>query len=47
MYKKLGLEWASSLLGFLSLLMIPIPFIFFYKGETIRLRSPWARFVTR
>ena len=43
MYNKLGYEWASSLLGFLAILLVPIPFIFFYKGEGIRLRSPWAR----
>ncbi|KAJ5706566.1 hypothetical protein N7488_006367 [Penicillium malachiteum] len=43
MYEKLGYEWASSLLGFISILLVPIPFIFFYKGEAIRLRSPWAR----
>ncbi|MCJ1401335.1 hypothetical protein MMC11_004547 [Xylographa trunciseda] len=43
MYEKLGYEWASTLLAFLAILYIPIPFIFFYKGETIRLRSPWAR----
>ena len=45
MYEKLGYEWASTLLAFLAILYIPIPFIFFYKGETIRLRSPWARYV--
>ncbi|KAF2140952.1 uncharacterized protein K452DRAFT_229687 [Aplosporella prunicola CBS 121167] len=43
MYLYLGLEWASSLLAFLSLLMLPIPFVFFYWGEKIRLKSPWAR----
>ncbi|KAJ5649147.1 uncharacterized protein N7484_002870 [Penicillium longicatenatum] len=43
MYEKLDYEWASSLLGFISILLVPIPFIFFYKGEAIRLRSPWAR----
>ncbi|KAF2089142.1 MFS general substrate transporter [Saccharata proteae CBS 121410] len=43
MYNYLGNEWASSLLAFLSICMVPIPWIFFYKGETIRLRSPWAR----
>lgn len=43
MYKKLGLEWASSLLGFLGILLIPIPFLFFYKGEAMRMKSPWAR----
>lgn len=43
MYSKLDYEWASSLLGFIAILLVPIPFIFFYKGEIIRLRSPWAR----
>lgn len=43
MYEKLGLEWASSLLGFIAILLVPIPFVFFYYGEKIRFRSPWAR----
>ncbi|BDD60104.1 hypothetical protein MPDQ_001934 [Monascus purpureus] len=43
MYQKLDYEWASSLLGFLGILLVPIPFLFFYKGRTVRLRSPWAR----
>ncbi|KAH8755703.1 major facilitator superfamily domain-containing protein [Diaporthe sp. PMI_573] len=43
MYEYLGLEWASSLLAFLSLPMCVIPFLFFYKGEYLRLKSPWAR----
>ncbi|KAI0014601.1 major facilitator superfamily domain-containing protein [Xylariomycetidae sp. FL0641] len=43
MYKRLGNEWASSLLGFLAILLVPIPFILFYRGEAIRFRSPWAR----
>lgn len=43
MYQKLDYEWASSLLAFISILLVPIPFIFFYKGKAIRLRSPWAR----
>lgn len=43
MYSRLGYEWASTLLGFLALLFVPIPFLFFWKGEAVRLRSPWAR----
>ncbi|KUI71669.1 hypothetical protein VM1G_07090 [Cytospora mali] len=43
MYERLGMEWAGSLLAFLSLPMCVIPFIFFYKGEYLRRRSPWAR----
>ena len=43
MYESLGYEWASSLLGFLATLLVPIPFIFFYMGRAIRLRILWAR----
>jgi len=40
MYNALGLGWGNSLLGFLSLAMIPIPFAFYKYGETIRNRFP-------
>jgi hypothetical protein len=43
MYERLDYEWASSLLGFIAILLVPIPWVFFYYGERIRLRSPWAR----
>lgn len=43
MYGKLGVGWATSLLGFLSIAFIPIPFILFYYGEGIRRRSKMAR----
>ncbi|KAI7371269.1 hypothetical protein KC336_g20802, partial [Hortaea werneckii] len=43
MYERLGNEWASTLLAFLSLLFVPIPIWWFYRGEQLRLRSPWAR----
>ncbi|KAI9672465.1 MAG: hypothetical protein M1817_003231 [Caeruleum heppii] len=43
MYKDLGVGWASSLLGFLSILFIPIPFVLYYYGERIRKSSKMAR----
>lgn len=36
MYNKLGIAWASSLLGFLSLAMTVVPFIFIAYGDRIR-----------
>lgn len=36
MYNKLGIAWASSLLGFLSLAMTVVPFIFIEYGDRIR-----------
>lgn len=43
MYRKLGVDWASSLLGFLSIGFIPIPFVLYFHGKRIRLASKRAR----
>ncbi|KFY46024.1 hypothetical protein V494_00647 [Pseudogymnoascus sp. VKM F-4513 (FW-928)] len=42
MYSALGNQWASSLVGFISLACCAIPFLFYYFGETIRKRSSHA-----
>ncbi|KAI1616879.1 MFS transporter [Exophiala viscosa] len=39
MYENLGYQWASSLLAFLSLACLPMPFLFFKYGKKIRARS--------
>ena len=36
LYKKLGLGWGNSLLGFIALALIPVPFAFLKYGERIR-----------
>ena len=36
MYNALGLGWGNSLLGFISLILIPMPLIFYVFGERIR-----------
>jgi len=44
MYTKLGVGWASSLLGFLGLLFVPIPFVLYKYGGTLRKNhSKYAR----
>jgi DHA1 family multidrug resistance protein-like MFS transporter len=43
MYKNLGVGWASSTLGFLSIAFIPIPFVLYIYGERIRKASKRAR----
>lgn len=43
MYTKLGIGWASSLLGFLSVAFIPIPILLWFYGQRIRLASRRAR----
>ncbi|KJX93934.1 caffeine resistance protein 5 [Zymoseptoria brevis] len=36
MYNKLGVDWASSTLAFISIAFIPIPFVLYKYGETLR-----------
>ena len=36
MYAKLGLGWGNSLLGFIAVAMLPIPWILLIYGERIR-----------
>ncbi|OKL55718.1 hypothetical protein UA08_09072 [Talaromyces atroroseus] len=42
MYNRLGIQWASSLLAFLTLAMVPFPYIFFRYGKQLRQRSKFA-----
>lgn len=42
MYRALGVAWASTLLGGLGLLLVPVPFLFFKFGKQIRSRSKFA-----
>lgn len=39
MYANLGNQWASTLLAFISLAIVPIPFLFYKYGASIRARS--------
>ncbi|WVW85397.1 hypothetical protein I302_107435 [Kwoniella bestiolae CBS 10118] len=42
MYEKLGTQWASSLLGFLALLMAPIPIVLMIFGPKLRAKSKFS-----
>ncbi|KAL0571990.1 hypothetical protein V5O48_009970 [Marasmius crinis-equi] len=42
MYEGLGSQWASSLLGFVALAMVPMPFIFIKYGAQLRARSRYS-----
>ncbi|AET40611.1 Tpo4p Ecym_6229 [Eremothecium cymbalariae DBVPG len=39
MYNNLGIDWASSLFGFISLAMVPVPWIFERYGKAMRKKS--------
>lgn len=38
-YRNLGIGWASSLLGFFAVALLPVPWIFFKFGKVIRSKS--------
>ena len=42
MFHNLGVEWAGSLLGFLALAFMPIPFLFYIYGPKLRKLSKYA-----
>ncbi|PKY02942.1 MFS general substrate transporter [Aspergillus campestris IBT 28561] len=42
MYNNLGYHWATSLLAFLTLVMVPFPYLFFRYGSRIRKHSRFA-----
>lgn len=39
MYEALGIHWSGSVFAFVSLLMMPVPWIFFLQGKALRARS--------
>ncbi|THC90346.1 hypothetical protein EYZ11_010188 [Aspergillus tanneri] len=43
MFRKLGVDWASSVLGFVGIVLIPIPYLFYIFGKRIRARGKWSR----
>ncbi|KAI0348401.1 MFS general substrate transporter [Trametopsis cervina] len=42
MYETLNPQWASTLLGFIALAMVPIPFVLIKFGPTLRRKSKYA-----
>lgn len=45
MFHGLGIGWASSVLGFVAVAMIPIPFLFYVYGPSIRKRGKFTALV--
>ncbi|RAH42142.1 MFS transporter [Aspergillus brunneoviolaceus CBS 621.78] len=43
MFTKMGVPWAASVLGFVAVALIPIPYLFYIYGKRIRARGKWSR----
>jgi MFS family permease len=42
MFHNMGVPWAASVLGFISVALIPIPYLFYIYGKRIRARGKWS-----
>ena len=42
MFNGLHIDWASSLLGFIAVALIPVPVYFYFQGAKLRARSTFA-----
>ncbi|KAK4870445.1 hypothetical protein LT330_004793 [Penicillium expansum] len=47
MYHRLGVRWATNLLAFVALAMIPIPWLFYFYGRRIAVRGKLSRRFTQ
>ncbi|KAH7066907.1 major facilitator superfamily domain-containing protein [Paraphoma chrysanthemicola] len=47
MYRSMGVAWATSLMGFLSLALCVVPFVFLRYGGKMRERSPFCQYLMR
>lgn len=42
LFENEGFQWAGSILAFLALVLVPIPFVMERYGHALRRRSPWC-----
>jgi hypothetical protein len=47
MYRALGVAWASSLLGFFSVALCVIPFVFIKWGDNMRKKSKFCQYLAQ
>lgn len=46
MYRKLGVNWGSTIFGCIAACLIPVPFLFFIWGKQLRAKGEWTKFST-
>ncbi|KAB8230386.1 hypothetical protein ETB97_000504 [Aspergillus alliaceus] len=42
MFNNMGIQWASTLLGCVAAILVPIPVIFYFFGKRLRMKSKFA-----
>lgn len=46
MFDGMGVNWAMTLLGCVGVAFVPMPFIFFFKGQYLRSKSKSGASIT-
>jgi hypothetical protein len=41
-YKNMGVHWTLTILGGISALLVPVPYVFYKYGHRIRAKSKYA-----
>jgi hypothetical protein len=41
-YRNMGVHWTLTILGCISALLVPVPYLFFFYGRKIRAKSRYA-----
>ena len=44
MFEHMGIQWASTLLGCVAAVLVPIPVGFYFYGKRLRMKSKFAPF---
>lgn len=42
MFNNMGIQWASTLLGCVAAILVPIPVAFYFYGKRLRMKSKFA-----
>jgi MFS transporter, DHA1 family, multidrug resistance protein len=42
MFEGMGIQWACTLLGFVALILVPVPVYFLLRGKQLRQKSAYA-----
>ncbi|THY13926.1 MFS general substrate transporter [Aureobasidium pullulans] len=46
MFHNLGVDWGSTIFALISVLLLPVPFLFFKIGKRVRAKGKWSKIST-
>lgn len=43
LYRRIGVDWGTTVFACVAVILVPVPFIFFFCGRRIRARGHWSQ----